>query len=138
MGAQPRVFGILAGFVLVRRIKALQSTNKSDRKPVVKKPLTTQKKKKMKHYWIFKEEKGHTELVCNGVHDTEDECSRHWYVYSCGLVDMAHEFGVGQLEVIGGTHSRSIRIRTNTKDVEFFMLLGDKEGEKMMDNICNE
>ena len=91
------------------------------------------------NYYIFKTDwsNGITTIICNGSHDTELDCRRHWQCYLYGFMDGAYELlGRGNFELQNGkrTLSFQILIKTTGKLVEYFMLL-DKEGQDLIDEI---
>lgn len=89
-------------------------------------------------YYIFKtnNKTGETTHICNGSHDSVEDCNRHWRCYLYGFMDGAIEIVGGcNFDLSEGTHPNSFRFAAGEKDVEYFMLL-DEEGQELIAEIC--
>lgn len=92
----------------------------------------------MEHYYIFKTDRttGKTVHICNGSHETREECRRHWQYYMYGFMDAMNEIGclIRESDTPGQTVHSFIADYINA---EYFMLMGD-EGRNLIFEIANK
>lgn len=93
----------------------------------------------MAHYYIFKTNHltGLSTPICNGGHDTMEECRLHWQAYMYGFMD-------GATELLGGLTfglqkgSREFSFVLTYQDkvaVEYFMIFDD-EGSHLIQELA--
>ena len=86
-------------------------------------------------YFIFKTDNttGKTIHICNGSHNSEQECRTHWQCYMYGFMDGMFELlGRDNFQMTNGSRPLSFRIVVDDKkDVEYFMLF-DQEGHDLI------
>lgn len=92
-------------------------------------------------YYIFKTDHltGTTTHICNGGHDTMEECRHHWQAYMYGFMDGATEL-LGGLTFGMDRGERELSFRLtykDQKDVEYFMLFGD-EGRNLVFELAKQ
>ena len=97
----------------------------------------------MASYFIFKKDNntGNTIHICNGGHDTKEECLNHFHAYIYGFMDAAYElvgagnFGMETDYKDSNRPSFRFTVPSQNKDVEYFMLY-DQAGHDMIMQLC--
>ena len=93
----------------------------------------------MVHYYIFKTDypTDKTTHICNGSHDSEEECGKHFRAYSYGFMDAMNEaFGHGKYSMQDGNTDLSFIFSSdNGKTASEYFMLFDQRGQDLIKEI---
>ncbi|MBQ3812853.1 MAG: hypothetical protein II841_04735 [Bacteroidales bacterium] len=102
----------------------------------------------MVNYYIFKKVFskqnifGEVSEISGGVHETIQDCKRHWWAYMYGVMDAARDilggavstYRVDELEYGKADFAFTVTDNEHKRRIQYFMLL-DEEGERLVKEI---